>query len=47
MPLAQWRAVWFDCVFGVDPEDTTENCSGGLEIPDLLTDLFGRNSNTE
>jgi hypothetical protein len=20
MVLAQWRAVWFDCVFGVDPE---------------------------
>ena len=36
--LAQWRAVWFDCVFGVVPKESIER------TPDLLTDLAGRNS---
>jgi hypothetical protein len=42
--LAQWRAVWFDCVFGVDLNTTTQNDLAGQKIPDLLTDLAGRNS---
>ncbi len=45
MPLAQRLAVWFDCVFGVDPKhQTTERDFVGRKIPDLLTDLHGRNS---
>ena len=42
--LAQWRAVWFDCVFGVYLKYHNRKFPNGREIPDLLTGLFGRNS---
>jgi len=45
--LAQWRAVWFDCVFGSIETDNhpKEDQAGAKKTPDLLTDQIGRNTN--
>jgi hypothetical protein len=46
--LAQLLAVWFDCVFGVVrsyyPPEKLKEIAPERKIPDLLTDLAGRNS---